>query len=346
MRGLSEQQLTDIDVLRSQSVSLQPLEPSILEKEVMVKDVVLEVAKVGGDQGFQLIFSGGTSLSQGWGIIERISEDVDFRVIAPSFPSKNSKSKALSRLKAELGRALREAGFEINGEIIGRDSNRYIRAAVVYESAFTTDAPSLRPYIKVELMEVDRPFNIEHREVRDILERHRVGQQLQSQPVPMVSLPNIISDKVISYLRRTAEHKANPELSYRYDPRLVRHLYDVHSIASTDSSVVARAAPIFVDTLAQEARQYGGERFPVFRERPLSVLRNELNLLKTDPEAVNNYAVFVNDLVYGARPSFSDVSKTFHAVATEFLDTAVSLLPSERPWEVDGSVGHDISPHL
>ncbi len=259
MRGLSEQQLTDIDVLRSQSVSLQPLEPSILEKEVMVKDVVLEVAKVGGDQGFQLIFSGGTSLSQGWGIIERISEDVDFRVIAPSFPSKNSKSKALSILKAELGRALREAGFEINGEIIGRDSNRYIRAAVVYESAFTTDAPSLRPYIKVELMEVDRPFNIEHREVRDILERHRVGQQLQSQPVPMVSLPNIISDKVISYLRRTAEHKANPELSYRYDPRLVRHLYDVHSIASTDSSVVAKAAPIFVDTLAQEARQYGGE---------------------------------------------------------------------------------------
>ncbi len=78
----------------------------------------------------------------------------------------------------------------------------------------------------------------------------------------------------------------------------------------------------------------------------MSVLRNELNLLKTDPEAVNNYAVFVNDLVYGARPSFSDVSKTFHAVATEFLDTAVSLLPSERPWEVDGSVGHDISPHL
>ncbi len=52
MRGLSEQQLIDIDVLRSQSVPLQSFLPLVLEKEVIVKDVVLEVAKVGRDQGF------------------------------------------------------------------------------------------------------------------------------------------------------------------------------------------------------------------------------------------------------------------------------------------------------
>ena len=103
----------------------------ILEKEIIVKDVVLEVAKVGQDSGFQLTFSDRTSLSQRWGLIERISVDVDFRVISPSFPSKNSKSKALSGLKAELGHALRGAGFEIDGEIVGRDANRYIRATVV-----------------------------------------------------------------------------------------------------------------------------------------------------------------------------------------------------------------------
>ncbi len=102
IRGLSQRQLIDITAMGSQSAALRPLLPLILEKEIIVKDVVLEVAKVGQDSGFQLIFSGGTSLSQGWGLIERISEDVDFRVISPSFPSKNSKSKALSGLKAAL----------------------------------------------------------------------------------------------------------------------------------------------------------------------------------------------------------------------------------------------------
>ena len=102
MRGLSQRQLVGIDRLLDQRSGLQTLSEDILEKEVIVKEVILEVAKVGQDSGFQLVFSGGTSLSQGWGLIERISEDVDFRVISPSFPSKNPKSKALSGLKDAL----------------------------------------------------------------------------------------------------------------------------------------------------------------------------------------------------------------------------------------------------
>ncbi len=305
----------------------------------MVKEVVIEVAKVGRDSGFELIFSGGTSLSQGWGIIERISEDVDFRVVAPDFPSKNSKSKALSGLKAELGRALRGAGFDIDGEIVGRDSNRYIRAAVVYDSAFAPSRTVLRPFVKVELMGVDRPFSIEYREVKNILERHEVGDQSSAQPIPMVSLPDIVSDKVISYLRRTAEHRANPELAHRYDPRLVRHLYDVHRIVDANPSVTGKAAPIFAGTLTQEIQQYGGERFPVFKERPLGVLGDELGILASDAEARKNYAVFVNDLVYGSKPSFDEVSQTFRKVATEFLAVAAGLSLAEQPQQMIGGFG-------
>ena len=339
MRGLSQERLLGIEVLRSRSDNLERLLPVVLEKEIVVKDVVLEVAKAGREAGFELIFSGETSLSQGWGVIERISEDVDFRVIAPEFPSKNSKSKALSGLKVELGRALRGAGFEIDGDIVGRDSNRYIRANVVYESVFPADTPSLRPFIKVELMGVDRPFSIEYREVKDILERHEVGDQSAVQPIPMVSLPDIVSDKVISYLRRTAEHKANPELAYRYDPRLVRHLYDVHRIVDANPSVTGKAAPIFAGTLTQEIQQYGGERFPVFKERPLGVLGDELGILASDAEARKNYAVFVNDLVYGSKPSFDEVSQTFRKVATEFLAVAAGLSLAEQPQQMIGGFG-------
>ena len=341
MRGLSQRQLVGIDRLLDQRSGLQTLSEDILEKEVVVKEVILEVAKVGQDSGFQLVFSDGTSLSQGWGLIERISEDVDFRVISPSFPSKNSKSKALSGLKAELGRALRGAGFEIDGEIVGRDSNRYIRAAVVYDSAFTADTPSLRPYIKVELMGVDRPFSIEYREVKNILERHDVGDYRETPPIPMVSLPDIVSDKVISYLRRTAEHKANPDLAYRYDPRLVRHLYDVCCIVGANPPVIGKAAAIFAETLVQEIEQYGGMRFPDFRERPLGVLEDELDILATDAEARENYAIFVNDLVYGSKPSFDEVSQTFVMVAKEFLKLAAKSSLAEQPQQITGNFGQE-----
>jgi len=346
MRGLDPEQLDGIELLYSRSAAFESFLPVILEKEVIVKDVVLEVAKVGRDSGFELIFSGGTSLSQGWGLIERISEDVDFRVIAPEFPSKNSKSKALSRLKAELGHALHGAGFDIDGEIIGRDSNRYIRASVVYDSAFAPRQTALRPFVKVELMGVDRPFGIENRQVQNILERYALEDQSKEQAIPMVSLPDIVSDKVISYLRRTAEHKASPELAYRYDPRLVRHLYDVHRIVEANPSVIGETIPIFAETLAQETQQYGGERFPVFKERPVSVLRDELDLLATDAEAHKNYAVFVDDLVYGSKPSFDEVSQTFRMVATSFLEAAATPTVPEQPQQTIGGFGHGFGRRL
>jgi predicted nucleotidyltransferase component of viral defense system len=33
------------------------------------------------------VFSGGTSLSKGWGLIKRFSEDIDFKVVMPAAKS-------------------------------------------------------------------------------------------------------------------------------------------------------------------------------------------------------------------------------------------------------------------
>ncbi len=155
-----------------------------------------------------------------------------------------------------------------------------------------------------------------------------------------------MSDKVISYLRRTAEHKANPELAYRYDPQLVRHLYDVHRIVDANPSVIGEVIPIFAETLVQKIQQYGGEGFPVFNERPLGVLGDELGILASDAEARKNYAVFVDDHVYGSKPSFDEVSQTFRKVATEFLATAAELSLPEQPRQMIAGFGRRTCPPL
>lgn len=51
----------------------QSIEPALVEKEYWIMHVLYGLGK----QGFQFELKGGTSLSKGFGIIERFSEDID-----------------------------------------------------------------------------------------------------------------------------------------------------------------------------------------------------------------------------------------------------------------------------
>ena len=58
------------------------LRPAIVEKDYYVTEALREVAAAAGDH---VIFKGGTSLSKGWGLIERFSEDIDLFLDPRSF---------------------------------------------------------------------------------------------------------------------------------------------------------------------------------------------------------------------------------------------------------------------
>lgn len=50
------------------------LRPAVIEKDYFVTEALRIVAATGGDK---IIFKGGTSLSKGWNLIQRFSEDID-----------------------------------------------------------------------------------------------------------------------------------------------------------------------------------------------------------------------------------------------------------------------------
>lgn len=52
----------------------QGLRPAIIEKDYFVTEALRIIADTAGDQ---VIFKGGTSLSKGWNLIQRFSEDID-----------------------------------------------------------------------------------------------------------------------------------------------------------------------------------------------------------------------------------------------------------------------------
>jgi hypothetical protein len=64
----------DFDQVILQTAEHFQLRPGIIEKDYYVTEVLRIIAATAGDK---VIFKGGTSLSKGWNLIQRFSEDID-----------------------------------------------------------------------------------------------------------------------------------------------------------------------------------------------------------------------------------------------------------------------------
>lgn len=75
------------------------LRPAIIEKDYYVTEALRAIAGVAGDK---IIFKGGTSLSKGWNLIERFSEDIDIFLDPEAFTpplGKNGIDRELKKLR-------------------------------------------------------------------------------------------------------------------------------------------------------------------------------------------------------------------------------------------------------
>lgn len=107
-------------ILNVRNEGLTSLPPGILEKDLLITEVLRTVVAVDGD-GIQLVFCGGTCLSKAHGLIERMSEDIDFKLVLPQGLSRSARSRLLSQFKKRLAAVLVDAGFAVPAnEIIAR----------------------------------------------------------------------------------------------------------------------------------------------------------------------------------------------------------------------------------
>jgi hypothetical protein len=137
-------------ILDVRNEGLTALPPGLFEKDLLITEVLRTVAAASSD-GLQLVFCGGTCLSKAHGLIERMSEDLDFKLVLPQGLSRSARSRVLSQFKKRLAAVLVDAGFAVPAnEIIAGDENSYVSLTLHYESRFAPVA-SLRSEIKVEL---------------------------------------------------------------------------------------------------------------------------------------------------------------------------------------------------
>lgn len=80
--------------------------PALVEKDWYVVKALAAIAAA-ETPPFRLIFGGGTALSRAHGLIRRMSEDIDLKIVSPSKPSR----AALDNLRSTITDALLGAGF-------------------------------------------------------------------------------------------------------------------------------------------------------------------------------------------------------------------------------------------
>lgn len=204
---------------------------AIVEKDYFVVDL-LRLLKEIKPETHTLVFAGGTALSKAGISLNRMSEDIDIKLVPTENFMQNGRDKR-RKIRKEIVQIITD--FIHNSDIfsldnenarITRDEYRYNEISVRYPQTFA-QVPCLRPFIKLELMESTL---LEHPESRDI---YSLVTELTGKGTPVTAFPcaTILStqaEKLISMMRRTAAHLRNPE--QQDDEFLVRHIYDNYCI--------------------------------------------------------------------------------------------------------------------
>ena len=123
------------------------VDPSLVEKDWYAIRLVSTVINVNQDNP-ALVFSGGTSLSKGYGLIRRFSEDLDFKVLVPEAGIERPDRRNYRRAIVEAIRADGDWTLEDDHVEVMND-RRFFRCQVAYPTRFTV-APALRPRLQLE----------------------------------------------------------------------------------------------------------------------------------------------------------------------------------------------------
>jgi predicted nucleotidyltransferase component of viral defense system len=198
-------------------------EPALAEKDNFVVWIIKQLTGLTFTEG-RLVFGGGTSLAKGYKIIQRFSEDIDFRFVSDKPLARNQKSKIKHKITDFLssldGFSFKEEPEAMNKNTLLKYNLKYPRDKAIMASS------SLRPYIKIEVFFTD----IHYPPMKCLISSlYNEYEKLPPETeFDCVALEDTAIDKISSFLWRIiSRDKSQPIGSPLNDPSVIRHLYDL-----------------------------------------------------------------------------------------------------------------------
>jgi predicted nucleotidyltransferase component of viral defense system len=257
--------------------------PGLVEKDWHVVRALGVIAKV-HPAGMMPAFSGGTSLSKGWELIKRFSEDIDFKVGEPPANSASRARRERTAYRERVLEALAASDFEIIGKPDAGNASRFFSADVAYGAQFGS-GQGLRPHIRVEMSFRAPALAPVERPIRSMI------AAAQHQPHEIASFPCVdpvetAADKLSALAWRV---RARDRTRADDDPTIVRHLHDLAALERQVASAPRFAELVRAAVAADEGR--GGERSAP--ADPAAMFADMLHRLEADPLWAREYEDFV-----------------------------------------------------
>jgi Nucleotidyl transferase AbiEii toxin, Type IV TA system len=291
---------------------LRPGGEGLIEKDWHVVRAIGVLAKL--DHGeVRPVFSGGTSLSIGWGLIKRFSEDVDFKIAMPSAPSRSKSEAQRKDYRRKVLDALGAAGFELIDKAFVRNENRFFSADLAYRSEFDT-APGLRPHLQIEMTFQAPALSPVARPIRSLVAQAQ-GKEPEVAAFSCVDPVETAADKLSALAWRVCIRERG---SAKDDPTIIRHLHDLAALESR-----AITAPEFVSLVQKAATADTGRGGGQAPKDPAQRLARMLERLTTDRLWADEYEEFVHSVSFAKADEIITFSSALESVR-RLVGTAAS----------------------
>lgn len=292
------------------------VDESFVEKDFFVVEAI-RILQANATVDLTPVFSGGTALLKAHRLIERFSEDMDFKLrLSDGFTAKSpgQRRAILSRFKNDIVAAWTEAGFEVV-DIIARDQNGFIAVNMQYPSVIATSDmhPALRPHILAEISAKPPKMASVPKSVQSFVSAER-GDAPEVSEIACIDPVETAADKLSAFAWRSiVRDRDHPD----DDPAIIRHVHDLAKLAPVIES--DENFPRLLNEVMVADRNRGQGQ--LVDMAPADRLTRMNDLLISDPALKDDYETFVIGMAFASSPdtpSFEEAAAAVEKLSSLF----------------------------
>lgn len=316
--------------------SKKKLHASVIEKDFWVC-ILLDFLFNKSQYAQHMKFKGGTSLSKGYGLIERFSEDIDIVLsgVALSYPadyqSEDRSSREIEQFKKEIKAKNIDFLNQLKEEIEDKFCKEFAKGSIVkvneesesiefrYPAACAT-TKGILPFVKLEIGPLAEWDPSEIRTITPYVAEIREDLFKQKST-------NVMTIKAIRtfWEKITILHKeANREDVKKASSRQSRHYYDVYRMAHNDVKTYAfQDVDLLIKDVDFVTKFYkqGWAKFDEITQGKVKLIPNNecLEFMKKDYETMK-------EMFFGEHPTFDEIIEYLKALENEINDIILKHL--------------------
>lgn len=259
--------------------------PSFIEKDWYAVQVLQAISNYKNNKLLP-VFSGGTNLSKAYDLIERFSEDIDFRTNVLA----NASRADIRKFREDIIKVINNVdGLNvIEGTIKSRDSSKFFSFDIEYPKAFETDS-ALRANLKLEMKVLHPQIDTELREVKSFVSKFTDNNA--EAKIQCIKPVEIAADKLSALIWRVLDRDRSTDHD---DPAMIRHLHDLCAL----SGVIEQNKEVFVGLVNHSFNEDLARGSEVITASLKDTAYEALSVLETDEEYQQEYNQFVSGMSY------------------------------------------------